>query len=164
MWFFPLGISTSPKLEDDEHEEDGQRLSKRPRRVQDKENLDQAGIFQVHPLQIALHVYDNEVSNLESAKLITLKFEYLVQLNIICVGIEASNDGPGNDILCNLFPDDTGLKLPHQVWMFSYVLLACLYLSVSFFYFFIFVFYLFIFLYLNDDAVSQTLCWGCHNV
>ncbi|KAK7321689.1 hypothetical protein VNO77_32556 [Canavalia gladiata] len=112
------GISTtieSPKLENDEPEEkDYQRWSKRPGRVQGKENLDQAGTFQIHPLTVYLHVYDDEVSDLESAKLITLRFEYLVQLNIICVGIEASNDGPGNDILSNLFPDDTGLELPHQ--------------------------------------------------
>ncbi|TKY57820.1 THO complex subunit 5B [Spatholobus suberectus] len=112
------GTSTtveSPKLENDEpDEEDGQRQSKRPRRFQGNESLDQTGIFQIHPLTVNLHVYDDEVSDLESAKLITLKFEYLMQLNIICVGIEASNDGPENDILCNLFPDDTGLELPHQ--------------------------------------------------
>ncbi|XP_061344717.1 THO complex subunit 5B isoform X2 [Gastrolobium bilobum] len=105
----------SSKLEDDEpDDEDGQRWSKRPRRVQGKESLDQAGIFQIHPLKVTLHVYDDEVSVLESAKLTTLKFEYLVQLNVICVGVDASNDGRENDILCNLFPDDTGLQLPHQ--------------------------------------------------
>lgn len=120
MWFYYSGISTtveSSKFEDDvpDDEEDGQRRRKRPRRVQGKESLDQAGIFQVHPLKIILHVYDDEVSDPKSAKLITLKFEFLVKLNIVCVGIEDSNDGPENDILCNLFPDDTGLELPHQV-------------------------------------------------
>jgi len=117
-WFYLSGISTtveSTKLENNEPDEDGQTLSKRPRRFQGKESLDQAGIFQVHPLTVNLHIYDEEVSYLESAKLITLNFEYLMQLNIICVGIKASNDGPGNDILSNLFPDDTGLELPHQV-------------------------------------------------
>ncbi|KAK7383139.1 hypothetical protein VNO78_28810 [Psophocarpus tetragonolobus] len=111
------GISTSvesSKLENDEPDEDGQRQGKRPRRFQGKESLDQAGIFQIHPLNVNLHVYDDEVSDLECAKLITLKFEYMMQLNIICVGIEASNDGPKNEILSNLFPDDTGLELPHQ--------------------------------------------------
>ncbi|CAJ1972694.1 unnamed protein product [Sphenostylis stenocarpa] len=111
------GISTvveSPKLENDEHDEDDQRPSKRPKRFQGKESLEQAGIFQVHPLTLNLHVYDDEICDLESAKLITLNFEYLMQLNIICVGIKASNDGPENDILSNLFPDDTGLELPHQ--------------------------------------------------
>ncbi|XP_016163112.1 THO complex subunit 5A [Arachis ipaensis] len=108
------GISTGSELEDDEHNEDAQRPGKRLRRVQDRESLDQAGIFEVHPLQIVLHVYDNEVSELKSAKLITLKFEYILQLNIICVGTEESNNGPENDILCNLFPDDTGCELPHQ--------------------------------------------------
>ncbi|KAL5127011.1 THO complex subunit 5B [Glycine soja] len=105
----------SPKLENDEpNEEDGQRQSKRPRRFQGKESLDQEGIFQIHPLTVNLHVYDDEISDLESAKLTTLKFEYLMQLNIICVGNKASNDGPENDILSDLFPDDTGLELPHQ--------------------------------------------------
>ncbi|XP_027330643.1 THO complex subunit 5B [Abrus precatorius] len=112
------GISTtveSPQLQSDEPDEKvDQRWSKRPRRVQDNKSPDQSGIFQIHPLTVYLHVYDDEVSDLESAKLITLKFEYLVQLNIVCVGIEASNDGPENDILCNLFPDDTGLELPLQ--------------------------------------------------
>ncbi|KAH1119921.1 hypothetical protein GLYMA_17G241800v4 [Glycine max] len=73
------GISTtveSPKLENNEPDEDGQRQSKRPRRFQGKESLD--------------------------------------QLNIICVGNEASNSGSENDILSDLFPDDTGLELPHQ--------------------------------------------------
>lgn len=115
MWFYHSGISTTPKSENDEPDEDGQRQSKRSRRLQLKESLEQAGIFQIHPLTVNLHVYDDEVSDLESAKLVTLKFEYMMQLNIICVGIEASN-GSENDILCNLFPDDTGLELPHQVW------------------------------------------------
>ncbi|MED6194895.1 hypothetical protein PIB30_032805 [Stylosanthes scabra] len=113
------GISStteSSKLEDDalDEEEDGQRRRKRPRRVQGKESLDQAGIFQAHPLKVIIHVYDDEASDPKSARLITLKFEYLVKLNIVCVGIEGSNDGAENDILCNLFPDDTGLELPHQ--------------------------------------------------
>ncbi|MED6218735.1 hypothetical protein PIB30_029183 [Stylosanthes scabra] len=113
------GISStteSSKFEDDalDEEEDGQRRRKRPRRVQGKESLDQAGIFQAHPLKVIIHIYDNEASDPKSARLITLKFEYLVKLNIVCVGIEGSNDGAENDILCNLFPDDTGLELPHQ--------------------------------------------------
>ncbi|KAK7410040.1 hypothetical protein VNO78_00516 [Psophocarpus tetragonolobus] len=106
----------SSKLDDDgpDEEEEGQRRRKRPRRVQAKENLDQGGIFQVHPLKIIIHVYGDEASRPKSAKLITLRFEYLVKLNVVCVGIEGSNDGPENDILCNLFPNDTGLELPHQ--------------------------------------------------
>ncbi|KHN22326.1 THO complex subunit 5 like [Glycine soja] len=106
----------SSKLEDDapDEEEDGQRRRKRPRRVQTKESLDQGGLYQVHPLKIVIHVYEDEASGPKSAKLITLRFEYLVKLNVVCVGIEGSNDGPENDILCNLFPNDTGLELPHQ--------------------------------------------------
>lgn len=111
----------SSKLEDDapDEEEDGQRRRKRPRRVQAKESLDQGGIYQVHPLKIIIHVYEDEASGPKSAKLITLRFEYLVKLNVVCVGIEGSNDAPENDLLCNLFPNDTGLELPHQVLVFS---------------------------------------------
>ncbi|WVZ18258.1 hypothetical protein V8G54_005580 [Vigna mungo] len=106
----------SSKLEDDapDEEEDGQRRRKRPRRVQAKESLDQGGIFQVHPLKIIIHVYEDQHSDSKSSKLITLRFEYLVKLNVVCVGIEGSNEGPENDILCNLFPNDTGLELPQQ--------------------------------------------------
>ena len=122
--FYYSDISTtmeSSKLEDDapDEEEDGQRRRKRPRRVQTKESLDQGGLYQVHPLKIVIHVYEDEASGPKSAKLITLRFEYLVKLNVVCVGIEGSNDGPENDILCNLFPNDTGLELPHQVLVFS---------------------------------------------
>lgn len=105
------------KLEDDElNGEDVLRQRKRPRRVQGEESLYQSGILQVHPLKINLHVYDDDVYDPKSAKLITLKFEYLVKLNVVCVGTDASDDNTDNDILCNLFPDDTGLDFPHQVW------------------------------------------------
>ncbi|KAK6256582.1 hypothetical protein QUC31_000041 [Theobroma cacao] len=113
------GISTSvesSRLEDDvpDEEDDGQRRRKRPKRVPSKEAIDQAGIYQVHPLKIILHIHDDEASDPRSAKLITLKFEYLLKLNVVCVGIEGSTEGPEYNILCNLFPDDTGLDLPHQ--------------------------------------------------
>lgn len=120
MWFNGSGISTnveSSRLEDDapDEEDDGQRRRKRPKRVPSKESLDQEGLYQVHPLKTILHIYDDEVSDLKSAKLITLKFEYLLKLNAVCVGIEGSHDGSENNILCNLFPDDAGIELPHQV-------------------------------------------------
>ncbi|KAA8528530.1 hypothetical protein F0562_035885 [Nyssa sinensis] len=113
------GISTnleSSRLEDDvpEEEDDGQRRRKRPKKVPSKDNLDQAGLHQAHPLKIILHIHDDEASDPKSAKLVTLKFEYILKLNVVCVGIEGSHEGPDNNILCNLFPDDTGLELPHQ--------------------------------------------------
>ncbi|KAK6939607.1 THO complex, subunit 5 [Dillenia turbinata] len=113
------GIATgmdSSRLEDDVPDEDdeGQRRRKRPKKAQPKESLDQAGLYQIHPLKVILHVYDDEVSDPKSSKLATLKFEFLLKLNVVCVGIEGSYDGPENNILCNLFPDDTGLELPHQ--------------------------------------------------
>ncbi|KAL4334587.1 hypothetical protein GQ457_07G025480 [Hibiscus cannabinus] len=113
------GLSTSvesSRFEDDlpDEEDDGQRRRKRPKRVPSKEAIDQAGVYQVHPLKIILQIYDDEASDPGSIKLTTLKFEYLLKLNVVCVGIEGSTEGPEYNILCNLFPDDTGLDLPHQ--------------------------------------------------
>ncbi|KAL0314857.1 UNVERIFIED_CONTAM: THO complex subunitB [Sesamum angustifolium] len=104
------------KLEDDvpDEEDDGQRRRKRPKKVLSKENHDQSGIYQSHPLKVSLHIRDDEASDLNSAKLISLKFEFLVKLNVVCVGVEGSEEDPQNNILCNLFPDDTGLELPQQ--------------------------------------------------
>ncbi|KAK4381406.1 THO complex subunitB [Sesamum angolense] len=104
------------KLEDDvpDEEDDGQRRRKRPKKVLSKENHDQSGIYQSHPLKVSLHISDDEASDLNSAKLISLKFEFLIKLNVVCVGVEGSEEDPQNNILCNLFPDDTGLELPQQ--------------------------------------------------
>ncbi|KAK6115911.1 hypothetical protein DH2020_008180 [Rehmannia glutinosa] len=112
-------LSTSlenSKIEDDvpDEEDDGQRRRKRPKKVPSKENLEQSGIYQSHPLKVTLHVNDDEASDLNSAKLITLKFEFLIKLNVVCVGVEGSEEPSQNNILCNLFPNDTGLELPQQ--------------------------------------------------
>lgn len=120
IYFDCSGISTvveSSRMDDDapDEEDDGQRRRKRPKRAPTKESLDQTGVYQVHPLKLILHIYDDEISDSKSTKLITLKFEYLLKLNVVCVGIEGSHEGLVNNILCNLFPDDTGLELPHQV-------------------------------------------------
>ncbi|KZV54577.1 THO complex subunit 5 [Dorcoceras hygrometricum] len=103
-------------LEDDvpDEEDDGQRRRKRPKKVPGRENLDQSGIYQTHPLKVSLDIHDDEASNSNSAKLITLKFEYLIKLNVVCVGVDDSDEVTPNSILCNLFPDDTGLELPQQ--------------------------------------------------
>lgn len=105
------------RLEEDapDEEEDVQRRRKRPKKNQVKENIDQARMCQIHPLKIILHIYDDEESEAKLSKLITLRFEYLVKLNVACVGVEDSEEGSDNNILCNLFPDDTGTELPHQV-------------------------------------------------
>lgn len=122
MAFICAGISTnveSSRLEDDapDEEDDGQRRRKRPKRVPSKENLDQEGVYQVHPLKTVLHIDDDEGSDPKSAKLLSLKFEYLLKLNVVCVAIEGSHDGAENNMLGNLFPDDTGVELPHPVRM-----------------------------------------------
>ncbi|XP_072952849.1 THO complex subunit 5A [Typha angustifolia] len=104
------------KMEDDQldEEEDSQRRRMRPKKNLVKETADQAGVCQLHPLKIILHLYDDEDSNAKPRRLVTLRFEYLVKLNVICVGLEDAEEGSDN-ILCNLFPDDTGLELPHQM-------------------------------------------------
>ncbi|XP_047321651.1 THO complex subunit 5B [Impatiens glandulifera] len=106
-------ILDNSKVEDDslEDEEEGQRSQKRSKKVPTKENHDQSEIYQSHPLKIILHVYDDEGSD---SKLVSLKFDYLLKLNVVCVGIEGSNEVPGNNLLCNLFPDDAGLEIPLQ--------------------------------------------------
>lgn len=130
------GVSASlesSKVDDDiDEEDDGQRRRKRPKKIPSKESLEQAGIYQTHPLKVTLHIHDDEI---QSTKLVTLKFEYLIKLNIVCVGVEGSQENPDNDILCNLFPDDTGLELPRQVfslryWCINYSLYFQLFVSV----------------------------------
>ncbi|KAM7278430.1 hypothetical protein ACFE04_005564 [Oxalis oulophora] len=93
-----------------DEEGDGQRRRKRPR----KENFDQSGLCEVHPLKVILHIYDYEASDPKPTTLVTINFEYLLKLNVICAGVEGSHEGLENNILCNLFPDDTGFELPHQ--------------------------------------------------
>lgn len=120
--FTHTGISPSienSKIEDDvvDEEDDGQRRRKRPKKIQVKDSLDPARIYQTHPLKLTLQIHDDEASDPKSTKLIVLKFEYLLKLNVVCVGIEGSNEGPESNILCNLFPNDTGLELPHQVFI-----------------------------------------------
>ncbi|KAJ6810586.1 THO complex subunit 5B [Iris pallida] len=112
------GTSTNTensKLEDNvqDEEEDAQRRRKRPKKNLVKDNIDQAGICQSHPLKVKLSIYDDEDSGLKALKLISLEFEYLVKLNVVCVGVEDADEG-SEDILCNLFPNDTGTELPHQ--------------------------------------------------
>ncbi|XP_042052732.1 THO complex subunit 5A-like [Salvia splendens] len=108
--------SENSKLDDDvpDEEDDGQRRRKRPKKVSSKENLEQSGIYQNHPLKVILHINDDDASDSNSTKLITLKFEFLTKLDVVCVGVEGSEEPPENNILCNLFPDDTGLELPQQ--------------------------------------------------
>ncbi|RWW29235.1 hypothetical protein GW17_00006254, partial [Ensete ventricosum] len=114
------GMSSNPennRVEDDapDEEEDVQRRRKRPRKNVVKDSVEQAGVYQLHPLKIILHIYDDEDYRAKPSRLITLKFEYLVKLNAVCVGVEDAEEGSDSSILCNLFPDDTGLELPHQV-------------------------------------------------
>ncbi|KAK1315124.1 hypothetical protein QJS10_CPA06g02389 [Acorus calamus] len=114
-----MGYSTDNencRIDDDvpDEEEDGQRRRKRTKKVVVAESRDQAGLYQSHPFRIILHVHDDEDCNEKPAKLVSLRFDYMVKLNVVCVGIEGAHEGHDADMLCNLFPDDTGVELPHQ--------------------------------------------------
>lgn len=107
----------SPGLEDDgpDHDDDDvKRQRKRPK----KEGFEEAGLYQVHPLKVVLHVYDDEIPDPKSHKLVMLKFEYLLKLNVVCVDTEEYQNEAEKYILCNIFPDDAGLEPPHQVHLF----------------------------------------------
>ncbi|KAL8141127.1 hypothetical protein V2J09_007148 [Rumex salicifolius] len=109
-------IQDASKIDDDipDEEDDDQRRRKRPKKTPGRDILEQTRMYQAHPLRVSLHIYDDEIVDPKRAKLVTLKFEYLVKLNVVCAGIEGSDEGPENSILCHLFPDDAGLELPHQ--------------------------------------------------
>ncbi|XP_031492285.1 THO complex subunit 5A [Nymphaea colorata] len=104
------------RLEDDaaEDDDDVQRRRKRPKKSYSKDNLDNTGAHLPHPLHVILHILDDVGSDAKPRKLVTLKFEYVQKLNVVFVGTEGPSEACGGNILCNLFPDDTGLELPHQ--------------------------------------------------
>lgn len=77
-----------------------------------KESLD--GVYHSHPLSVIWHIFDEVAETGKRTKLLTLRFEYLTKLNIVCAGIEGDQGSP-LELLTNLFPNDTGLELPTQV-------------------------------------------------
>ncbi|KAG0471600.1 hypothetical protein HPP92_016146 [Vanilla planifolia] len=99
------GLSTNMDVEDEAPDEDEgiQRRRKRPKKNLIKGICDQDGIQQSHPLKVIVHIFDDEDSQAKPLNLMTLKFEYLVKLNVVCVGVEETDHG-SYDILCNLFP------------------------------------------------------------
>ncbi|XP_078441458.1 THO complex, subunit 5 [Wolffia australiana] len=103
------------KLDDDlvDDEDEGQRRRKRPKKTSSKDTVDSSGIFQSHPLYIFLHMFDDESPAAKPLKLVSLRFEFLVKLNVVCVGVEGGDQKLEN-MLCNLFPDDVGIELPHE--------------------------------------------------
>ena len=56
--------------------------------VQIKGTVDAIGCYQVHPLTVFVHVYDDELtSGTKPSKLVTLKFEYLLKIvGCLCWG------------------------------------------------------------------------------
>lgn len=109
------GCHEESKLDEDlqEEEDDSQRRRKRAKKSHLKESLDE-GVYHGHPLSVLWHIYDEIAESGKRTKLLTLRFEYLMKLNIVCAGAEGGQDGP-LELLTNLFPDDTGLDLPTQV-------------------------------------------------
>ncbi|CAN6233308.1 unnamed protein product [Urochloa humidicola] len=85
-----LSNGDNNRMDDDviDDDEDAQRRRSRSKKNVMKEADNPAVAYQLHPLKIIVHVYDTEDSDSESLD---------------------------NNILCNLFPDDTGLELPHQM-------------------------------------------------
>lgn len=57
-----------------------------------KGNLDHVRVYRIHSLKGILHTCDDEASDLRSAQLIVLEFEYLWKLNVIRVGIDSSHE------------------------------------------------------------------------
>lgn len=109
------GSQDDVRGEDDiaEEEEESQRRRKRAKKSHSKDSLDE-GVYHSHPLCVMLHIFDEVTETGKRAKLLTLRFEYLMKLNIVCAGIEGDQSGP-LELLTNLFPNDTGLELPTQV-------------------------------------------------
>ncbi|KAL2608415.1 hypothetical protein R1flu_026988 [Riccia fluitans] len=113
------GNGDDGKLDEDtrEEEDDSQRRRKRVKKTHDKETSDSMGLYQAHPLTIMLQIFDNDQSGTEKAnKLLTVCFEYLSRLNVVCAGIDGSAQiTESSNLLANLFSNDTGLDLPNQV-------------------------------------------------
>eukprot|EP00252_Welwitschia_mirabilis_P025574 TRINITY_DN8050_c0_g1_i1.p1 TRINITY_DN8050_c0_g1~~TRINITY_DN8050_c0_g1_i1.p1 ORF type:complete len:833 (-),score=179.81 TRINITY_DN8050_c0_g1_i1:329-2782(-) len=105
------------KLDDETvDEEEDTRRRKRSKKIQTRDQSDASGIYQVHPLSVILHVFDDEVTNTtKPTKLVTLRFEYLLKMHIVTVGIDGSHKVVEENFLINLFPDDTGVELPHEI-------------------------------------------------
>ncbi|XP_002964386.2 THO complex subunit 5A [Selaginella moellendorffii] len=98
-------------LDDDD---ESQRRRKRTKRTHDVEAAADAGVLHAHPLSVILQIYDDDDRGGEkAAKLLTLKFEYLPRLNVVCAGVEGHQDSDVH-LLANLFPDDAGVTLPNQ--------------------------------------------------
>lgn len=97
-----------------EEDDDSQRRRKRSKKSHDKEVLDGENVYQSHPLAVIVQVNDEKQ---KGSKLLTLRIEFLIKLNVLCVAEEGTlPEGVSPALsLANLFPDDNGLELPNQV-------------------------------------------------
>ncbi|KAI5077768.1 hypothetical protein GOP47_0007592 [Adiantum capillus-veneris] len=108
------GNQEESKVEDDipDEEDELQRRRKRAKKSHSKESFDE-GVYHSHPLSVLWHIFDEPAESGKRNKLLSLRFDYLTKLNIVCAGVEGDRGGP-LELLANLFPDDTGLDLPTQ--------------------------------------------------
>ncbi|MCO5580346.1 hypothetical protein L7F22_034212 [Adiantum nelumboides] len=108
------GNHEESKVEDDvpDEEEESQRRRKRAKKSHAKESSEE-GVYHSHPLSVLWHISDEAAETGKRNKLLSLRFDYLMKLNIVCAGVEGDRGGP-LELLVNLFPDDTGLDLSTQ--------------------------------------------------
>ncbi|KAH7294866.1 hypothetical protein KP509_27G022600 [Ceratopteris richardii] len=108
------GGNEENKIEEEipEEEEELQRRRKRVKKSHAKESSDE-GVYHSHPLTVVWHIFDEVVDGGKRTKLLSVRFEYLMRLNMVCAGVEGDRHGP-LELLTNLFPDDTGMELPTQ--------------------------------------------------
>lgn len=96
---------------DQEDDDDTQRQRKRAKKPHDKDAPEKDNVFQSHPLTVSVQIYDEKQ---KGSKLLTLKAEYLMALDVLCAGEESSPPAGVSPAfsLANLFPNDPGLELP----------------------------------------------------
>lgn len=71
-------------------------------------------MYHSHPLTVTVQIYDEKQ---KGSKLLTLKAEYLMTLDVLCAGEEGTPPAGVSPVfsLANLFPNDPGLELPTKV-------------------------------------------------
>lgn len=63
-----------------------------------------------------MSIYDDIQQRFESPKkLLTVVFEHLTKLNIVCAGIEGLEGSDKENLLAHLYPSDNGQEFPNQV-------------------------------------------------
>lgn len=98
--------------DDIEKEEDDSYRQRKKVKISHLKGSLEHEVYCNHPLSVLWHIYDE---GQKGTKLLTLRFEYLMKLKVVCAGIEKPQDSQ-QELLMQLFPDDIGLHLPTQAW------------------------------------------------